>query len=160
MAGEPRIEIVGNLTADPELRFTQNGKGVANLNVAVTPSKNTGTFQNPNWTDLDTMFFRVTVWGQHGENVVESLRRGQRVMVVGRLTVRSYETREGEKRQSWEISADEVTPSLKFATASVNKINRHSGGQSSTQEDPWATDAPARTAGGADQTPWNNEPPF
>jgi single-strand DNA-binding protein len=162
MAGEPNITVVGNLTADPELRFTPQGKAVASLNLACTPRRKV----DGSWKDGDTMWYRVTVWEQYAENVVESLLKGARVVVVGRLSCRKWETREGEERTSWEISADEVCPSLRFATAAVRKLERGTGGYNST-EDPWAVSLredptePASNAGaGGGRQPWQNEPPF
>ena len=126
MAGETPITVVGNLTADPELRFTPSGAAVANFTVASTPrtfDKNTNE-----WKDGEALFLSCSVWRQAAENVAESLVRGSRVIVSGRLKARSYETREGEKRTVFEIDVDEVGPSLKYATAKVNKTQR-SGGQ-------------------------------
>jgi single-strand DNA-binding protein len=185
MAGETIITVVGNLTDDPELRFTPSGAAVANFTVASTPrnfDKNTNE-----WVDGEAMFLRCSIWRQAAENVAESLQRGMRVVVQGRLKSRSYETREGEKRTVFEIEVDEIGPSLKFATAKVNRTSRHgggggySGGQSgqggqAAADDPWATPAPAAgaaaggsaggAAGGAANDPWatpgvaNDEPPF
>ncbi len=126
MAGETPITVVGNLTADPELRFTPSGAAVANFTVASTPrtfDKNTNE-----WKDGEALFLNCSVWRQAAENVAESLVRGSRVIVSGRLKARSYETREGEKRTVFEIDVDEIGPSLKYATAKVNKTQR-SGGQ-------------------------------
>jgi single-strand DNA-binding protein len=126
MAGETPITVIGNLTADPELRFTPSGAAVANFTVASTPrtfDKNTNE-----WKDGEALFLNCSVWRQAAENVAESLVRGSRVIVSGRLKARSYETREGEKRTVFEIDVDEIGPSLKYATAKVNKTQR-SGGQ-------------------------------
>jgi single-strand DNA-binding protein len=126
MAGETPITVVGNLTADPELRFTPSGAAVANFTVASTPrtfDKNTNE-----WKDGEALFLNCSVWRQAAENVAESLVRGSRVIVSGRLKALSYETREGEKRTVFEIDVDEIGPSLKYATAKVNKTQR-SGGQ-------------------------------
>jgi single-strand DNA-binding protein len=126
MAGETPITVIGNLTADPELRFTPSGAAVANFTVASTPrtfDKNTHE-----WKDGEALFLSCSVWRQAAENVAESLVRGSRVIVSGRLKARSYETREGEKRTVFEIDVDEIGPSLKYATAKVNKTQR-SGGQ-------------------------------
>src|SRR3954463_8293530 len=119
MAGETVITVIGNLTNDPELRFTPNGAAVASFTVASTPR----TFDRTSneWKDGDTLFLRCTVWRQAAENVAESLHKGTRVIVQGRLKQRSFETREGEKRTVIELEVDEVGPSLKFATAKVNK---------------------------------------
>ena len=125
MAGETVITVVGNLTADPELRFTPSGAAVANFTVAATPR--TFDRQSGEWKDGDALFMRCNVWRQAAENVAETLTRGMRVMVSGRLRQRSFETREGEKRTVVELEVDEVGPSLKYATAKVNKVSRGSG---------------------------------
>jgi single-strand DNA-binding protein len=189
MAGETLITVVGNLTDDPELRFTPSGAAVANFTVASTPrnfDKNTNE-----WVDGEAMFLRCSIWRQAAENVAESLQRGMRVVVQGRLKSRTYETREGEKRTVFEIEVDEIGPSLKFATAKVNRTSRQGGGsgysggggqgggQAGGQStpaaaDPWATPAPADGAaaaggaggGAAANDPWGapgvpaDEPPF
>ena len=126
MAGETVITVVGNLTDDPELRFTPSGAAVASFTVASTPR----TFdKNSNeWKDGDALFLRCSIWRQAAENVAESLTKGMRVVVQGRLRQRSYETREGEKRTVVELDVEEVGPSLKYATAKVAKANRGSGG--------------------------------
>jgi single-strand DNA-binding protein len=126
MAGETIITVVGNLTDDPELRFTPSGAAVANFTVASTAR----TFdRNTNeWKDGDPLFMRCSIWRQAAENVAESLQRGMRVVVQGRLKQRSYETREGEKRSVVELEVEEIGPSLKFATAKVARANRGSGG--------------------------------
>src|SRR5688572_215385 len=121
MAGETTLTVVGNLTADPELRFTQSGAAVASFTVASTPrnfDKNSGE-----WKDGDALFLRCNVWRQVAENVAESLKRGNRVLVSGRLRQRSFETKEGEKRTVVELEVDEIGPSLRYATAKV-KIGR------------------------------------
>lgn len=125
MAGETIITLVGNLTADPELRFTPSGAPVANFTVASTPR----TFDRATgeWKDGDAMFINCSVWRQAAENAAETLTKGMRVIVQGRLKSRSYETREGERRTVFEIEVDEVGPSLRYATA---KVNRTSGGGS------------------------------
>ena len=120
MAGETVITVVGNLTADPELRFTPSGAAVANFTVASTPR--TFDRQSGEWKDGESLFLRCNVWRQPAENVAESLTRGMRVMVSGRLRQRSFETREGEKRTVVELEVDEVGPSLRYATAKVNKV--------------------------------------
>lgn len=162
MAGETVITVVGNLTADPELRFTPSGAAVANFTVASTPRN--FDRQTNEWKDGDALFLRCAVWRDAAENVAESLTRGSRVVVQGRLKQRSYETKEGEKRTVFEMDVDEVGPSLKYATAKVNKTSRGgggfgggggysggnqgggqgsggqgSGGQGSGGDDPWAT---------------------
>ena len=126
MAGETVITVVGNLTADPELRFTPSGAAVANFTVASTPR--TFDRQSGEWKDGEALFLRCNVWRQPAENVAESLTRGMRVMVSGRLRQRSFETREGEKRTVVELEVDEVGPSLRYATAKVTKANRGEGG--------------------------------
>jgi single-strand DNA-binding protein len=126
MAGETPITIVGNLTADPELRFTPSGAAVANFTVASTPR--TFDRQANEWKDGDTLFLRCSIWREAAENVAESLHRGTRVVVTGRLVQRSWESPEGEKRTVVEMQADEVGPSLKYATAQVTKAQRGGGG--------------------------------
>ncbi|MBF5083297.1 single-stranded DNA-binding protein [Quadrisphaera sp. INWT6] len=150
MAGETTITVIGNLTSDPELRFTPSGAAVAGFTVASTPR--TFDRQSNEWKDGETLFMRCSVWRDAAENVAESLTRGSRVVVVGRLVSRSYETKEGEKRTVVEMQVDEVGPSLRYATAKVNKTQRSggggfgggSGGGSSSgggqqSNDPWAT---------------------
>ncbi|MCO1660316.1 single-stranded DNA-binding protein [Pseudonocardia humida] len=180
MAGETVITVVGNLTADPELRFTPSGAAVANFTVAATPR----TFDRASgeWKDGDALFMRCNVWRQAAENVAETLTRGMRVMVQGRLRQRSFETREGEKRTVVELEVDEVGPSLRYATAKVNKVSRGSGGGgfgggsgggsggggysggggggggyggSAPADDPWGSAPPAGSGPAAD-----DEPPF
>src|SRR6266576_2711216 len=126
MAGDTVITVVGNLTADPELRFTPSGAAVASFTIASTPR----TFdRNTNeWKDGDALFLRCSIWRQAAENVAESLTKGMRVVVQGRLRQRSYETREGEKRTVVELDVEEVGPSLKYATAKVTKAARGGGG--------------------------------
>jgi single-strand DNA-binding protein len=140
MAGEPPITVVGNLTADPELRFTPSGAAVANFTVASTPR--TLDRQSNEWRDGEPLFLGCSVWRQAAENAAESLTRGMRVIVTGRLKARSYETREGEKRTVFEIEVDEVAPSLRYATAKVTKTSRSGGGQgfqSGGGDDPWSS---------------------
>src|SRR6204780_2878637 len=126
MAGETVITVVGNLTADPELRFTPSGAAVASFTIASTPR----TFdRNSNeWKDGDALFLRCSIWRQAAENVAESLQRGMRVVASGRLKQRSFETREGEKRTVVELDVDEIGPSLKYATAKGNKASRRGAG--------------------------------
>ncbi|GHC73716.1 single-stranded DNA-binding protein 2 [Nocardiopsis terrae] len=126
MAGETQITLVGNLVDDPELRFTPSGAAVANFRVASTPR--TFDKQAGEWKDGESMFLTCTVWRQYAENVAESLQRGMRVIVQGRLKQRSFETREGEKRTVFEIDVDEVGPALRSATAKVTKTQRQGGG--------------------------------
>src|SRR3954462_1824370 len=126
MAGDTTLTVVGNLTDDPELRFTPSGAAVANFTVASTPrflDKQTNE-----WKDGDTLFLRCSIWRQAAENVAESLTRGARVILSGRLKQRSYETKEGEKRTVYEVEVDEIGPSLKNATAKVNKTTRSGAG--------------------------------
>ena len=163
MAGETTITIIGNLVDDPDLRFTPSGAAVANFRIASTPR--TFDRQTNEWKDGETLFMTCAVWRQAAENVAESLQRGMRVIVQGRLKSRSFETREGEKRTVFEIDVDEVGPSLRSATAKVTRASRsggeggYSGGQGGGQgggysggggqqqtppaSDPWATSAPA-----------------
>lgn len=129
------ITVVGNLTADPELRFTKSGKAVASLNVAESQRVKEGD----TWKDGDTTYWRVTAWDGLAEHIGDSLAKGQRVIVTGRIASRTYETREGEKRTVYEISADAVGPDLKWATAKVERTGKGSGGGRSTaSDDPWA----------------------
>ena len=126
MAGETIITVVGNLTADPELRFTPSGAPVANFTVASTPR--TFDKQSNEWKDGDALFLNCAVWRQAAENVAESLTKGMRVIVSGRLRHRSYETREGEKRTVFECEVEEIGPALKYATAKVTRSSGGSGG--------------------------------
>ena len=125
MAGETVITVVGNLTADPELRFTPNGAAVANFTVASTPR--TFDRQSNEWKDGETLFLRCSIWREAAENVAESLTKGMRVVAQGRLKSRSYQDREGNNRTSWEMDVDEVGPSLKYATAKVTRSQRGGG---------------------------------
>jgi single-strand DNA-binding protein len=154
MAGETVITIIGNLTNDPELRFTPSGAAVANFTVASTPR--TFDRQTNDWKDGETLFLRCSVWRDAAENVAESLTRGSRVIVQGRLVSRSFETKEGEKRTVNELQVDEVGPSLRYATAKVNKTSRGGGGFGGGSaghgaptggDDPWATPAAAQPSG-------------
>ena len=125
MAGETVITVIGNLTGDPELRFTPSGAAVASFTVASTPR--TFDRESSQWKDGDPLFLRCSVWRQYAENVAESLTKGMQVMVQGRLKQRSYETREGEKRTVVELDVDDVGPTLRFSTAKVTKSQRGSG---------------------------------
>ena len=165
MAGETIITVVGNLVDDPELRFTPSGAAVANFRIASTPR--TFDKQSNEWKDGDALFLSCSVWRQAAENVAESLQRGMRVVVQGRLKSRQYETREGEKRTVFEIEVEEVGPSLKYATAKVTRANRSGGGGGgfgggaggagggagnsaaggAPADDPWATPAPQQGGG-------------
>ncbi|HVK23394.1 MAG TPA: single-stranded DNA-binding protein [Actinokineospora sp.] len=157
MAGETTITIIGNLTADPELRFTPSGAAVATVTVASTPrnfDKASGE-----WKDGEALFLRGQIWRQAAENVAESLTKGARVIVTGNLKQRTFETREGEKRTVVELDIEEIGPSLKYATTKVNKVTRSSNGDIGSQRqrpadnDPWSN--PPQRSGG-----FNDEPPF
>lgn len=141
MAGEPTITITGNLTEAPELRFTPSGAAVANFTVASTPR--TLNKQTNEWEDGEALFVRCAVWRQAAENVTESLDKGSRVIVHGRLRARSYETKQGEKRTSIEMDVDEIGPSLRWATAKVARAGRSEGrsapASAPSAVDPWAT---------------------
>jgi single-strand DNA-binding protein len=176
MAGETVITVIGNLTGDPELRFTPSGAAVANFTVASTPR--TFDRQSNEFKDGDTLFMRCSIWREAAENVAESLTKGTRVIVTGRLVQRSYETREGEKRTVVELQVDEVGPSLRYASAKVTRTQRSGGGgggfgggggggfggggggfsgggSSGPSDDPWATPASGGSSGG-----YSDEPPF
>jgi single-strand DNA-binding protein len=170
-AGDTPITVVGNLVADPELRFTPAGQPVATFRIASTPRIRDNATNE--WRDGDSLFLTCNVWRQAAENVAESLQRGMRVIVTGRLKQRNYETKEGEKRTVYEVEVDDVGPSLRNASAKVNRASRGSGeggfgggnnraggnnagqgsasGGSSRNEDPWASDS-----GGG----YSDEPPF
>ena len=150
MANDNQVMLVGNLTDDPELRFTPNGAAVANFRLAVTPRIREGD----SWKDGETSFFRINVWRQQAENVAETLQKGARCIVVGRLRTRSWETPEGEKRSVTEVEADEIGPSLKFATAKVERSSRGSSGGGGGGD--WAGSATGASKGGQ----FNDEPPF
>ena len=158
MAGDTVITIVGNVTGDPELRFTPSGAAVANFTVASTPRA--FDRQSNEWKDGETLFMRCSVWRDAAENVAESLQRGTRVIVTGRLKSRSYETKEGEKRTVIEMDVDEVGPSLRYASAKVTKTQRGSGGGGfgssgsgqggyAADTDPWATGPSGGGQGGS-----------
>lgn len=148
-AGDTNITVIGNMVADPELRFTPSGAAVASFRIASTPRF--FDKQANEWRDGDSLFLTCNVWRQYAENVAESLSKGMRVIVTGRLKQRSYETREGEKRTVFEIDVDDVGPALKNATAKVNRISRDGGGFSGGGgnsnagggfgggDDPWST---------------------
>lgn len=168
MAGDTTITVVGNLTADPELRFTPSGAAVANFTVASTPR--IYDRQSGEWKDGEALFLRCNIWREAAENVAESLTRGSRVIVTGRLKQRSFETREGEKRTVVEVEVDEIGPSLRYATAKVNKASRSGGGgggfgggsrqqsapaSSAPADDPWGSASASSSFGGGD-----DEPPF
>ena len=145
-AGDTNITLIGNLVDDPELRFTPSGAAVAKFRIASTPRYLDK--QTNEWKDGESLFLSCNVWRQAAENVAESLQRGMRVIVSGRLKQRSYETKEGEKRTVYEVEVDEVGPSLKSATAKVVKTQRGAGaggfgGGAAADNDPWASAAPA-----------------
>lgn len=162
MAGETLITVVGNLTSDPELRYTQNGLAVANFTIASTPRSYDRASNE--WKDGEALFLRASVWRDFAEHVAGSLTKGSRVVATGRLKQRSYETREGEKRTAIELEVDEIGPSLRYATAQVTRASGGSGGgagrgqvggggagggrpQSSSQDDPWG--APGGSGSGS-----------
>lgn len=152
MAGETTITVVGNLTADPEMAFTKSGAAVVNFTVASTPRF--FDRQSGEWKDGDALFLRCSWWNQPAENVAESLTRGARVMVQGRLRQRSFETQQGEKRTVIEMQVDEMGPSLRYATAKVNKVTRSSAGSNGPADDPWGSAPQSADAGAADQPPF------
>jgi single-strand DNA-binding protein len=180
MSGETVITLIGNLTNDPELRFTPSGAAVANFTVASTPR--TFDRQSNEWKDGETLFMRCAIWREAAENVAESLTRGTRVVVVGRLQSRTFDTKEGEKRTVIEMQVDEVGPSLRYATAKVQKTSRGNGGggnsgggdwggnssgggqqaRQSNNSDPWATGPsnPGNSGGGGWGGASNDDPPF
>lgn len=151
MSGETVITVIGNLCADPELRFTPSGAAVANFTIASTPSR--WDKEQQKFVDGDALFLRCNIWRQPAENVSESLTRGMRVIVTGRLRQRSYQTKEGEKRTVVELEVDEVGPSLRYSVAKVNKAARSGGGSSSPVDDPWG----GSPSGGSS---FAEEPPF
>lgn len=159
MAGETVVTVVGNLTADPELRFTASGQAVANFTVASTPR----VFRDGQWKDGDALFMRCNVWRQPAENVAESLSRGTRVIVQGKLKQRQFETRDGEKRTVVELEVDAVGPDLRYATATVNRPDRASGddirSESFGATRPDGTGLPPR-ADNPDLWASGDEPPF
>ena len=184
MAGETIITVIGNLTNDPELRFTPSGSAVANFTIASTPR--TFDRQSNEWKDGETLFLRASVWREMAENVAESLTKGMRVVASGRLKSRTYDTKEGEKRTVIELEVDEIGPSLRYANAKVNRTQRNGGGgqaagggfggggqqtqggntggswgggQQAPQDDPWATPGATSNAGGWGSGP-DSEPPF
>lgn len=171
MAGETVITVIGNLVDDPELRYTPSGAAVAKFRIASTPR----TFDRESnaWKDGEALFLTCSVWRQYAENVAESLSRGTRVIVQGRLKQRSYETREGEKRTVYELDVDEVGPALRFSTAKLNKSGSGTGGGGggrsfgggggntgggSAPDDPWASAAPAGASAGGGG--FDEDPPF
>ncbi len=121
MAGEVRITVVGNAVADPEVKFTPSGRAVCSLQIAVTERRNSGG----TWEDVGSSFYKVQAWGPLAENIAESISKGARVIATGELRQRQYENKDGEPRSVWELTADEVGPSLKFATATVERVRRN-----------------------------------
>ncbi|WP_394250536.1 single-stranded DNA-binding protein [Arthrobacter pityocampae] len=183
MAGETVITVIGNLTNDPELRFTPSGSAVANFTIASTPR--TFDRQSNDWKDGETLFLRASVWREAAENVAETLTKGTRVVAQGRLKSRSYDTKEGEKRTVMELEVDEIGPSLRYASAKVTRTQRSGGGNSGgfggnsggsnsgsgwgggqqaqqPADDPWG--APSGAPSGGNSQGWGNgpdsEPPF
>ncbi|HEY8913431.1 single-stranded DNA-binding protein [Lacisediminihabitans sp.] len=178
MAGETVITVVGNLTSDPELRYTQNGLAVANFTIASTPRSFDRASND--WKDGDALFLRASVWREFAEHVAGSLTKGSRVVATGRLKQRSYETKEGEKRTSIELEVDEIGPSLRYATAQVTRTSssreggsgggggnsgggNSGGGRGQVADEPWAASAPSEPAAGdVWNTPgsYSDETPF
>lgn len=178
-AGDTQITLVGNLVDDPELRFTPTGQAVAKFRLASTPRYRDN--QTGEWKDGESLFLSCNAWRQGGENVAESLRRGMRVIVQGRLRQRSYETKDGERRTVYEVEADDVGPSLRNATAKVTKTTRSGGsggsapstaedpwavgsggfgGGAAAADDPWGSDSGALTGGEGAADAYSDEPPF
>lgn len=179
MSGETIITVIGNLTGDPELRFTPSGAAVANFTIASTPR--TFNRQTNEWEDGPTLFLRASVWREAAENVAETLTKGMRVVAQGRLKMRPYETKDGEKRTSTELEVDEIGPSLRYASAKVTRAQRSNqgqggfvgnqaaggrtqgaaagGGWGAPAEDPWAS-TPSQGGGGWGNGPGTDEPPF
>lgn len=152
MAGEPTIAVCGNATADAEIRYLSSGAGVASWTLACTPRVKKGD----EWSDGETVYYRCSAWRQLGENCVETITRGMRLVVVGRLKVRSYE-KDGEKRTSIELDVDHVGPDLRNATATVRKVSRGSdsgGSGAAPADDPWGSPAPAATSDDSDEPPF------
>ena len=177
MAGDTQITLIGNLTGDPELPFTPSGAAVANFTVASTPR--TFDRQSSEWKDGDTMFLNCSIWRQAAENVAETLSKGMRVIVQGRLKSRSYDDREGNRRTVFEVDVEEVGPSLRYATAKVNRTSgqggggwQGGGGQGGSHErgggqaggDNWQSGGSQSSNRGPANDPWasaqSEEPPF
>lgn len=164
MAGETPVTVIGNLTADPQLRYTDGGAALATFTVASTPR--TFDRQTNEWRDAQALFLRCTMWRQPAEHVAESLQKGDRVIVSGRLKQNNYQTKEGENRSSIELDVDEIGPSLRYATAKVNKATRGSGGggfgpqgnsggpAGNSADDPWATASAAGSSAMPDAPPF------
>ncbi len=169
MAGDTLITLVGNLTGDPDLRFTPSGAAVANFTVASTPR--TFDRQSNEWKDGETMFLNCSIWRQAAENVAESLSKGMRVIVQGRLKSRSYDDRDGNRRTAYEVDVEEVGPSLRYATAKVTRTassgqggNWQGGNQQGGSNDNWSSGGSQSSNRGPANDPWANaqseEPPF
>lgn len=161
MAGETVITVVGNLTADPELRYTQNGLPVANFTIASTPR--TFDRQANEWKDGDALFLRASVWREFAEHVAGSLTKGMRVIAQGRLRQRSYQDREGNQRTSIELEVDEIGPSLRYATAQVTRAastGGAGGGQSRPQQQQQVSDEPWSTPGSSSADAWSTPGSF
>lgn len=174
MAGDTIITVIGNLTADPELRYTQNGLAVVNFTIASTPR--VFDRQANEWKDGEALFLRASVWREFAEHVASSLSKGSRVIAQGRLKQRSYETKEGEKRTSIELEIEEIGPSLRYATAQLTRTSggdqqggqrRQGGGQSRPADEPWGQQSSGGQGGGSGwATPGQDasrdfdEPPF
>lgn len=154
--GDIAINMAGNLTGDPELRFTAGGQAVASFTVVCSSRKLNR--ETDKWEDGDPTFLRCTAWRQMAENIAEGLKKGDRVMVQGILKQRSYDTREGEKRTVLEVTADDVGPSFKWKGGSVDRVQRESAGQQARQspanDDPWGSPPPYTPSG------FSDEPPF
>ena len=170
MAGETVITVVGNLTSDPELRYTQNGLAVANFTIASTPR--TFDRQSNEWKDGEALFLRASVWREFAEHVAGSLTKGSRVIATGRLKQRSYQDREGQNRTAIELEVDEIGPSLRYATAQVTRASGGGGGgggrgqvsgggggggrpQAQQQDDPWGAPAGGGSGGGGGNDGWS-----
>jgi single-strand DNA-binding protein len=172
MAGETIITVVGNLTADPELRYTQNGLAVANFTIASTPR--TFDRQSNEWKDGEALFLRASVWREFAEHVAGSLNKGSRVIATGRLKQRSYDDRDGQRRTAIELEVDEIGPSLRYATAQVTRstggggggggsrgaVSGGSGGGGGAQSDPWAQPASSSSDGWSTPGAYDDETPF
>jgi single-strand DNA-binding protein len=172
MAGETIITVVGNLTADPELRYTQNGLAVANFTIASTPR--TFDRQSNEWKDGEALFLRASVWREFAEHVAGSLSKGSRVIATGRLKQRSYDDRDGQRRTAIELEVDEIGPSLRYATAQVTRstggggggggsrgaVSGGSGGGGGAQSDPWAQPASSSSDGWSTPGAYDDETPF
>ncbi|WP_066910420.1 single-stranded DNA-binding protein [Millisia brevis] len=156
MAGETVITVIGNLTADPELRFTPAGAAVANFTVASTPR--TFDRQSNEWKDGEALFMRCNIWREAAENVAETLTRGSRVIVSGRLRQRSYETREGEKRTVVELEVDEIGPSLRYATAKITKTTGRGGGGGGGGFGSSGSSSSGGGSRGGNDDPWGSAP--